>query len=80
MKTTDIYEASTLARSVSNSLAIAVAFKDAGHDADAAYKFRVAEAAFASLADQLGYRIEPIADPARVLAYIDAGQDRRAEA
>jgi hypothetical protein len=60
MKTTEIYEASALAKSVANSLNIAVAFADAGHDADARYKVQVAHAAFLSLADQLGYRVEPV--------------------
>lgn len=60
MKSTEIYEASTLAKAVANSLNIAVAFADAGHDADAQFKVQVAHAAFVSLADQLGYRIEPV--------------------
>ena len=60
MKSTEIYEASTLAKAVANSLNIAVAFADAGHEADAQFKVQVAHAAFVSLADQLGYRIEPV--------------------
>ncbi|KKX29222.1 hypothetical protein [Rhizobium sp. LC145] len=78
MKSTEIYEASTLARTVSKSLDIAVAMADYGHDADAQYRVNIAHAAFMSLADQLGYRVEKItADPARTLAYVDAGRPVR---
>lgn len=78
MKATEIHEASTLARAVSNSLTIAVAMADGGHQADAQYRVNVAHAAFMSLADQLGYRVEKItADPVRTLAYTDAGRPVR---
>lgn len=50
MKATEIHEASTLARAVSNSLNIAVAMADGGHQADAQYRVNIAHAAFMSLA------------------------------
>lgn len=75
MKPTEIYDAAQFARSLSKNLDVAMAFADAGHDADARYKVQIAHAAFASLADQLGYRVEKItADPARTIAYVDAGR------
>lgn len=78
MRSTEIYEASTLARAVSNNLTIAVAMADGGHNADAQYRVNVAHAAFMSLADQLGYRVEKVvADPVRTLAYTDAGRPVR---
>ena len=78
MKQSDVYDASQHARSVYSNLTSAVALADHGHKADAQYRVNIAHAAFMSLADQLGYRVEKItADPARTLAYVDAGRPVR---
>ena len=83
MKPTEIYDAAQFARSLCKNLDVAMAFADEGLDAKADYKVAIAISAFTSLADHLGFRVEKItADPARTLAYVDAGRpaDRREHA
>jgi hypothetical protein len=80
MKHTEIYDAAQFARSMTKSLDVALAFADEGLDAKADYRLAIALSAFTSLADHLGYRVEKItADPARTLAYLDAGRPATAD-